>query len=115
MALPHAQPLDIIDIRSLGSDLRDAVTTSLIKTPTLQFMRLILQASLGLPEHSVAGAISVQCLEGGAVVKRWFRLSEHRTGYDYYSTVLTRFATVILSFAGLFGQRTWRHAVHGCA
>ena len=68
MALPHAQPLDIIDVRPLGAGLRDAVTTSLIKTPTLQLMRLVLQAGLGLPEHSVAGAISVQCLEGEAVV-----------------------------------------------
>ena len=33
MALPHAQALDIIDIRPLGSGLDDAVTTSLIKTP----------------------------------------------------------------------------------
>ena len=31
-------------------------------------MRLVLQAGGGLPEHSVAGAISVQCLEGEAVV-----------------------------------------------
>ena len=68
MALPHAQPLDIIDVRPLGPGLRDAVTTSLIKTPTLQLMRLVLQSGLGLPEHSVAGAISVQCLEGEAVV-----------------------------------------------
>ena len=68
MALPHAQPLDIIDVRPLGPGLRDAVTTSLIKTPTLQLMRLVLQAGLGLPEHSVAGAISVQCLEGEAVL-----------------------------------------------
>ncbi len=68
MALPHAQPLDIIDVRPLGPGLRNAVTTSLIKTPTLQLMHLVLQAGLGLPEHSVAGAISVQCLEGEAVV-----------------------------------------------
>ena len=68
MALPHAQPLDIIDVRPLGSELRRTVTSSLIKTPTLQLMRVVLQAGLGLPEHSVAGAISVLCLEGEAVV-----------------------------------------------
>ena len=32
MALPHAHLLDIIDIGPLGSALRDAVSTSLIKT-----------------------------------------------------------------------------------
>ena len=68
MALPHAQPLDIIDVRPLGAGLRSAVTTSLIKTPTIQLMRLVLLAGHGLPEHSVAGAISVQCIEGEAVV-----------------------------------------------
>ena len=44
MALPHAQALDIIDIRPLGSGLDDAVTTSLIKTPALQLMRVVLRA-----------------------------------------------------------------------
>ena len=68
MALPHARPLDIIDVRPLGAGLRDAVTSSLLKTPTIQLMRLVLRAGLGLPDHSVVGAISVQCIEGEAVV-----------------------------------------------
>ena len=68
MALPHAQPLDIIDVRPFGSGLADAVTSSLIKTPALQLMRLVLRAGRRLPEHSVAGAITLQCLEGEAVL-----------------------------------------------
>lgn len=68
MALPHAQPLDIIDVSPLGSGLRAAVTSSLLKTPTLQLMRLVLAAGQGQPEHRVAGAITVHCLEGEAVV-----------------------------------------------
>ena len=68
MALPHAQPLDIIDLRPLGPGLQAAVTTSLLKTPSLQLMRLVLPAGQGLPEHSVPGAITVLCLEGEAVV-----------------------------------------------
>ena len=68
MALAHAQPLDVIDLRPLGPALRDGVTTSLLKTPTLQLMRLVLPAGQGLPEHSVAGAITVHCLEGEADV-----------------------------------------------
>lgn len=68
MALPHAQALDIIDVRPLGSGLEDAVTTSLIKTPALQLMRVVLRAGQGLPEHSVAGAITLQCIEGEAVL-----------------------------------------------
>ena len=41
MALLHARPLDIIDVRPLGAGLRDAVTSSLLKTPTIQLMRLV--------------------------------------------------------------------------
>ena len=68
MALPHAQPLDIIDVRPFAAGLRGAVTTSLLKTPALQLMRLVLKAGHGLPEHSVAGAITIHCLEGQAAV-----------------------------------------------
>jgi quercetin dioxygenase-like cupin family protein len=68
MALPHAQPLDVVDVRPLGAALRDVVTTSLLKTPSLQLMRLVLLAGHGLPTHSVAGAITLHCLEGEAVV-----------------------------------------------
>jgi quercetin dioxygenase-like cupin family protein len=68
MALAHAQPLDIIDVRPFGPRLPNAVTTSLLKTPTLQLMGLVLPAGQGQPEHRVPGAITVHCLEGEAVV-----------------------------------------------
>ena len=68
MALTHAYPLDVIDVRPLGPGLRDVVTTSLLKTPALQLMRLVLPAGQGLPEHHVAGAITIHCLEGETVV-----------------------------------------------
>ncbi|MEO8060736.1 MAG: cupin domain-containing protein [Burkholderiales bacterium] len=68
MALQHAQPLDIIDLRPLGPALQTAVTTSLLKTPSLQLMRVVLRAGQGMPEHRVPGSISVMCLEGDAIV-----------------------------------------------
>ena len=68
MALAHAQPLDMIDVRPFGPRLPDAVTTSLLKTPTLQLMRLVLHTGQGQPQHQVPGAITVHCLEGDAVV-----------------------------------------------
>ena len=68
MALPHAHPLESIDVRPLGPALRDEVPTSLLKTPSLQLMRLVLPAGRSVPEHSVPGAITVQCLEGEAVL-----------------------------------------------
>jgi len=64
MALLHAQPLDVIDVRPLGAALRTAKTHSLIKTEKLQLMQVVLAAGQGLPEHRAPGEASVQCLEG---------------------------------------------------
>jgi quercetin dioxygenase-like cupin family protein len=80
MALQHAQPLDVIDVRPLGAGLRDAVTASLLKTQALQLMRLVLPAGHGLPEHSVSGAITVHCLEGETVVTTSSRTCNLRAG-----------------------------------
>ncbi len=68
MALPHAAPLDLIDVRPLAQGLRGQVNTSLLKTPELQLLRLVLPAGQGLAQHDVAGAITIHCLEGEARV-----------------------------------------------
>jgi quercetin dioxygenase-like cupin family protein len=80
MALQHAQPLDVIDVRPLGAGLREAVTASLLKTQGLQLMRLVLPAGHGLPEHSVAGAVTLHCLEGETVVTTPSRTCNLRAG-----------------------------------
>ncbi len=64
MALHHAVPGEIVDIRPLGSGLRDAVTATLLKSSHLQVFRLILPKSKEFREHKVPGEITVQCLEG---------------------------------------------------
>lgn len=74
MALKHAQPLDVIDVAPLGDRLHASVTSSLLKTGALQLMRVVLLAGHGLPQHHVAGEMTVQCLEGEAVVT-----TPHRT------------------------------------
>ena len=80
MALTHAQPLEVIDVRPLGCALNVAVTSSLLKTPRLQLMRLVLRAGTGTPEHHVPGAITVHCLEGEAVVTTAAHRRELRPG-----------------------------------
>jgi quercetin dioxygenase-like cupin family protein len=64
MALPHAQPMDIISVNPLGDTLPDAVSTSLIKTDRLQLLHLVLRAHQDQPEHHVEDECTVQCLEG---------------------------------------------------
>ena len=68
MALPHAQPLDVIDIRPLGPALPDSVSTSLLKTDRLQLLHLVLPARRNLPQHHVDDECTIHCLEGDVEV-----------------------------------------------
>ena len=68
MALPPAQPLDIITVSPLGPDLREAVSTSLIKTDRLQLLHMVLPASKDQPEHHVEEECTIHCLEGDVEV-----------------------------------------------
>jgi len=67
MAIHHARPGEVIDVRPWEDRLRERVTTTLIKTDSLEVLRLVLPAGAHLPPHQVAGEITVQCLEGQVV------------------------------------------------
>lgn len=64
MALPHAQPLDVIRVQPLGDALIDAFSTSLIKTERLQLLHLVLPARHDQPQHHVDDECTLHCLEG---------------------------------------------------
>ncbi|HEY1227938.1 MAG TPA: AraC family ligand binding domain-containing protein [Ramlibacter sp.] len=64
MALPHAQPMDVISVAPLGDALPQAVSTSLIKTERLQLLHLVLRAHQNQPDHHVDEECTVHCLEG---------------------------------------------------
>jgi quercetin dioxygenase-like cupin family protein len=64
LALPHAHPLDVIDLPRIGPDTDRAISRSLIKTPTLQLLHLVLRAGHAQPDHHVDDACTVQCLDG---------------------------------------------------
>jgi quercetin dioxygenase-like cupin family protein len=64
MALHHADPGDIIDVRPLGEELVASKTKVLAKTDYLEILRLVVPAGKEIPSHKVTGPISVQCLEG---------------------------------------------------
>lgn len=64
MALPHAQPMDIINVAPLGPGLKEAVSTSLIKTDRVQLLHLVLPAHKDMPEHQVDEQCTIHCLEG---------------------------------------------------
>jgi quercetin dioxygenase-like cupin family protein len=64
MAIPHAKPGEVVDVRPLGSGLSAAGTWTIVKTDTLEVIRIVLPAGKELPPHKVPGEITVQCLEG---------------------------------------------------
>ncbi|MBX3627997.1 MAG: cupin domain-containing protein [Rhizobacter sp.] len=64
MAIPHASPGQLINVRPLGPRLQSEKTTALFKSEQLEVIRLVLQAGKSLPPHSVAGEITLQCIEG---------------------------------------------------
>lgn len=68
MAIPHAQPGQVIDIRPLGASLHEARSTALFKTAELEVIRMVLPAGKMIPPHSVAGEISIQAIEGSIEV-----------------------------------------------
>ena len=64
MALKHAQALEVIDLHAGHEAQAGEITSSLLKTPHLQLMKVVLMAGHGLPEHQVPGEITIQCLSG---------------------------------------------------
>src|ERR1017187_778514 len=64
MALTHAQSTELIDIRPFGCNLGRELTRTLVKTDTLEIVRLVMRAGKVYEGHKVPGEITVQCLEG---------------------------------------------------
>ena len=64
MALPHARPGDVIDVRPLADSIDGTRPHALIRTPHVELMRNVLRQGDTLPPHSVEGEVTVHCLEG---------------------------------------------------
>jgi quercetin dioxygenase-like cupin family protein len=64
MAQAHAAPGDIIDVGPLGAAIAGHVTTAILKSAQLELVHIVLPAGKALREHSVAGEITLQCIEG---------------------------------------------------
>lgn len=68
MALHHAKPGEIVDLRPIGHELMHAKTTAIVKSETFEVVRLIVHAGVSIPAHRVSGAITLHCLEGRVVI-----------------------------------------------
>lgn len=68
MALKHADPGQVIDIKPYGAALAQKQSVALFKSEDLEVMRLVLLAGKTMTSHDVAGEITLQCLEGSIEV-----------------------------------------------
>ena len=64
MALKRAKAGEVIDLRPLGSNLKETKTTAIIKAEKFEAIRLVVLAGREIPSHEVAGNITLHCLEG---------------------------------------------------
>lgn len=80
MAIPHAQPGEVIDVRPLGAGLATAKTSTLLKTDKIEIIRLVMLAGKVLAEHKAPGEITVHCLEGKIAFTAIGRMRELTAG-----------------------------------
>jgi quercetin dioxygenase-like cupin family protein len=64
MALTHFASCSIISLQPLGAGLASAVTSTILKAPQLELIRIVLMAGKEMRVHKVFGEITVQCIEG---------------------------------------------------
>lgn len=84
MAIPHAASGELIDVRPLGSDLRQTSSTTLIRADHLEVFRFVLSIGKVALDHKASGAITIQCLEGAVELEAHGRIQIMRAGSLVY-------------------------------
>ncbi len=64
MAMTHAQSGELIDVRPFGARLATESTRTLVKTGTLEIVRLVMYSGKAYKGHQVPGELTILCLEG---------------------------------------------------
>ena len=69
MAIPHAQAGEPVSIQPAPGSPDAGHTTTLIKTASLEVIRMVLPAGKELASHEVPGEITLQCVSGCVTLK----------------------------------------------
>jgi len=86
MAIPHANPGDLIDVRPLGSELASTKTHTLVKMDKFEVVRHVMAAGKEIAEHKAPGEITVKCLEGKIAFTALGKTEELAAGQMLYLT-----------------------------
>ena len=84
MAIPHAQPGEVVDARPLGPALASAQTKALVRAEQVEVIRLVVPAGKEIEEHKAKGEIVVQCLEGKVAFTAFGKTQTLETGKLLY-------------------------------
>src|SRR5690606_33474510 len=63
-SLHHARPGEVVSLDAAPGSPQESQTTTLIKTASLEVIRLVLPAGKEIEPHRVTGEITLQCLSG---------------------------------------------------
>lgn len=64
MTLPHITSGEIVNLKTLKADMPVDSTCALFKASEMEVIRMVLPEGKKIPEHRVAGKISIQCVSG---------------------------------------------------
>jgi quercetin dioxygenase-like cupin family protein len=64
MAIPHAAQNEVIDVRPFGRPLTEDDSRLLVRTEHLEIFRYALPAGKAIHQHTAAGTMVAQCIEG---------------------------------------------------
>jgi quercetin dioxygenase-like cupin family protein len=84
MAIPHAAPVQPVDVPALEASAEDRVTKTLFRTPELEVMRMVVLKDKKIPTHHVAKTVVLHCLEGRIALTALGRTQELRAGQLLY-------------------------------
>jgi len=68
MAIAHLQAGDVVNVVPLGAALSETRTHALFKSDDLEVIRIVMTTGDTMPAHTVAGEITVQCIEGQVIL-----------------------------------------------
>ena len=83
MALTHVQPGEVVHLQPDASASATSRTSALMKSDRFETVRLVVASGATIPEHKVAGFISLFCLEGHVVLGADREIELHRGDWIY--------------------------------
>jgi quercetin dioxygenase-like cupin family protein len=84
MAISHASPGEIVDVRPLGAALSTTQTRTLVRAEQVEVIRLVVTAGNEIDEHQAKGEIVVQCLEGRVAFTAFGKTQDLEAGQLLY-------------------------------